>query len=45
MHAGRLADVHDLAVAGEHEDEAVQRLQQVRAELLHHLNIHLSTDI
>ena len=45
MHAGRLADVHDLAVAGEHEDEAVQSLQQVRAELLHHLNIYLFTDI
>ena len=45
MHAGRLADVHDLAVAGEHEYEAVQSLQQVRAELLHHLNIYLFTDI
>ena len=32
--AGRLADVHDLPVRAEHEDEPVQGLEQVGAQLL-----------
>ena len=34
---GSLTDVHDLPVRGQHEDEPVQRLEEVRAQLLHHL--------
>ena len=37
MDAGCLADVHDLPVRGEHEDEPVQGLQEVRAQLLEDL--------
>ena len=37
MDTGCLADVHDLPVRGEHEDEPVQSLQQVRAQLLEDL--------
>jgi hypothetical protein len=32
---GSLADVHDLPVRAQHEDESVQGLQQVRPQLLH----------
>ena len=34
MHRGRFRDVHDLAVGGQHEDEPVQGLEQVGAQLL-----------
>lgn len=34
MHGGGFGDVHDLAVGGHHEDEPVQGLEQMRAELL-----------
>ena len=34
VNTGSLADVHDLAVGAEHEDEPVQGLQQVGAQLL-----------
>ena len=37
VNAGSLTDVHDLPVGGQYEDEAVQRLEKVRAQLLHHL--------
>jgi len=34
MHGGRFRDVHDFAIRSHHEDEAVQRLQQMGAQLL-----------
>ena len=37
VHRSRLGDVHDLAVGGQDEDEAVQRLEEVGAELLQDL--------
>lgn len=34
MHRCRLRDVHDFAIGRHHKDEAIQRLQQMRAQLL-----------
>lgn len=33
MNRRRLGDVHYLAVGGHHEDEPIQRLEQMRAQL------------
>lgn len=33
VHRSRLGDVHYLAVGGHHEDEPIERLQQMRAQL------------